>query len=108
MIKLKDFDPADYLTDDKSVTAYLEEAFATNDAAFIADAIGVVARARGMSAIAKEASMSRESLYKALGKKGNPQLATVLKIMDALGLELYPRSKAPAKKTKTSRRAAAA
>ena len=107
-IKLTDFDPADYLTDAESVMAYLEEAFATNDSDFIADALGVVARAKGMAEISKKIGMSRESLYKALGPKGNPQLATILKVMSALGLELHPRpAKAEPRKQRMSRRIAA-
>lgn len=107
-VKLTDFDPADYLTDAEAVTAYLDEAFATKDSAFIADAIGVVARAKGMAEISKKIGMSRESLYKALGPKGNPQLATILKVMGALGLELHARpAKEVPRKQRVTRRIAA-
>ena len=68
--KTRPFDPAQYLDTPEAVAAYLEDAFASSDAAEIADAIGVVARARGMSDIAKETGLSRESLYRALSREG--------------------------------------
>lgn len=82
------FDPASYLDGAEAQAAYIEEALATGDPAFVADAIGVVARARGMSQVARDAGLARESLYKALSKTGNPELATVLKLLRALGLRL--------------------
>jgi probable addiction module antidote protein len=82
------FDSALHLDSDETVGAYLEEAMDSGDAAFIAFALGQVARARGMAAIAKDAGLSRESLYKALSKEGNPEFATVLKVLRALGLRL--------------------
>jgi probable addiction module antidote protein len=87
-VKTRSFDPAEYLDDDAAIAAYIDEALAMGDPAFIADALGVVARARGMTQIAKEAGMSRESLYKALSKDGNPELATVVKVLAAMGLRL--------------------
>jgi probable addiction module antidote protein len=65
----------------------LEEAFSTDDPAFIAKAIGTVARARGMSQIAKKSGLSRESLYKALSTDGNPEFGTIVRVMNALGLK---------------------
>jgi len=90
------FDASEYIEDDQSALVFLEDAMETNDAAFIASAIGDVARAKGMSAIAKETGMSRESLYRALSGEGNPQLSTVLKVLEAMGLKLSvePASKA--------------
>jgi probable addiction module antidote protein len=82
------FDPAEYLDDGVSIAAYLTDALESDDPAFVADALGVVARARGMSEVAREAGMSRESLYRALSADGNPEFATVLKVMRALGLQL--------------------
>lgn len=82
------FDPAEYLDDDAAIAAYLSEALETGDEAFVADALGVVARARGMSDVAREAGVSRESLYRALSAGGNPELATVLRVVRALGLKL--------------------
>jgi probable addiction module antidote protein len=82
------FDASEYIEGDEGARAFLEDAMETNDAAFIASAIGEVARAKGMSAIAKETGMSRESLYRALSGDGNPQLSTVLKVLEAMGLKL--------------------
>lgn len=81
------FDSATYLDSAEAVGAYLEEALASDDPAFVAHALGTVARARGMSRIAKKAGLSRESLYKALSAEGNPELGTVLRVMRALGLK---------------------
>ena len=67
---------------------YLEDAMETNDPKFIARAIGDVARARGMTDIAKASGLSRESLYKALSGDGNPEFATMLRVLNALGLRL--------------------
>ena len=66
----------------------MSEALATEDPAFIADALGVVARARGMSEIARESGLSRESLYRALSPEGNPEFATILRVVHAIGLRL--------------------
>jgi probable addiction module antidote protein len=82
------FDVTEFLDSDESVSAYISEALAIGDPSFIADAIGVVARAKGMTQIAKLAGLSRESLYKALSEHGNPELSTLLKVIKALGLEL--------------------
>lgn len=84
----KPFDIAESLTTDARIYAYLSEAFETNDAAFIASAIGDVVRSRNISAMAKETGLSRETLYNALSKNGNPTLGTMLSIMTALGLRL--------------------
>jgi probable addiction module antidote protein len=70
--------------------AYLDGAFADGDANEIADALGVVARARGMSQLAEETGLSRQALYKALNSDGNPEFATVLKVIRALGYRLHP------------------
>ena len=87
-VETKLFDPAEYLDDSTSIAAYLTDALESDDPAFVADALGVVARARGMSEVAREAGVSRESLYRALSADGNPEFATVLKVMRALGLQL--------------------
>lgn len=65
----------------------MEDALETDDPAFIAKALGTIARARGMSQIAKKAGLSRESLYKALSTEGNPEFGTVIRVMHALGLK---------------------
>jgi probable addiction module antidote protein len=87
-VKTTRFDSAEYLDSDEAIGAYLEEALETEDPAFIAHALGTVARARGMSQIAKETGLSRESLYKALSAEGNPEFSTVIRVMKALGLRL--------------------
>ena len=87
-LKTKPFDPARYLDSPAAIAAYLEEAFEIGDPKFIADALGVVARAHGMTQVAKNAGLGRESLYKALSPDGHPELATVVKVMQALGLRL--------------------
>ena len=87
-VSTRPFDPAEYLDDSESIAAYMSEALETGDPAFIADALGVVARARGMSEVARQSGLSRESLYRALSAEGNPEFATILKVIRALGLQL--------------------
>ena len=87
-VELKPWDSAEFLTDDETIIAYLEEAFADGDPATIAKAIGTVARARNMSAIARETNLSRDTLYSAFGPDGNPRLSTLLAVTKALGFEL--------------------
>jgi probable addiction module antidote protein len=82
------WDSAAYLKSDDGIANYLEAAFEDGDPALITHAFGVVARAKGMSQIAQAAGLGRESLYKALSPDGNPEFATVLKVMRALGLRL--------------------
>jgi probable addiction module antidote protein len=81
------YDSAEYLDSRKAINAFLEEAVETHDPAFIAKALGTIARARGMSQIAKKAGLSRESLYKALSTVGNPAFGTIIRVMQALGLK---------------------
>ncbi len=87
------YDTADYLKTEEDVAAYLEAVMdeAGDDAAFVAQALGTVARARGMAQLAKDTGLTREGLYKALSADGNPSFGTVLKVMKALGLRLEPR-----------------
>ncbi len=87
-ITTQPFDPAVYVETPEAAAAYLDEALATNDAAFIADALGVLARAKGMTEVAEAAGLGRQSLYKALAAEGNPRFETVLKVVSALGLRL--------------------
>jgi probable addiction module antidote protein len=82
------WDSAKHLKTDDDVAHYLEAVFEDGDPALIAHALGVVARAKGMSKIARAAGLGRESLYKALSPDGNPEFVTVLKVMRALGLKL--------------------
>lgn len=99
-LKTFPYDSAEYLEDDQAIVEYLEEAMkiATEDSdpSFLAVALGTVARARGMSQIAKDAGLSRESLYKALGSEGNPEFGTVMKVLQALGLKLSIKSQGTA------------
>ncbi len=86
--KTKPFDPAEYLDNNEAIAAYMTDALETGDPSFVADALGVVARARGMSEVAREAGVSRESLYRALSADGNPEFGTVMRVVRALGLQL--------------------
>ena len=83
------WDPADHLETDEDIVAYLEAAFEDGDPALIAAALGDIARARGMTKVAADAGLGRESLYKALSPNGNPEFATVLRVVQALGLRLH-------------------
>jgi probable addiction module antidote protein len=79
---------AESLNSDVRIAAYLEAAMEDGDPALIAAAIGDIARAKGMTKVARRAGLGRESLYKALSSDGNPEFATVLKVIHALGLKL--------------------
>jgi probable addiction module antidote protein len=87
-IKTIPWDSAAYLMTAKDIAHYLEAVFEDGDPSLVAAALGDVARAKGMAQIAKAAGLGRESLYKALSSEGNPEFATVLKVMHALGLKL--------------------
>ena len=82
------WDAADHLDDDADVAAYLEAALEDGDHQVIAAVLGDIARAKGMSWVARETGLGRESLYKSLSPDGNPEFATVLKVVRALGLKL--------------------
>jgi probable addiction module antidote protein len=86
--KLTTYDPAEDLTSDEGIATFMSEAFETKDAAYIAHALGVVARAKGMAQIAGQTGLSREQLYRSFSENGNPTLKTTLAVMKALGLEL--------------------
>lgn len=86
--KSKPFDAAKYLENDEAIAEYITEALLTYDMEIITHAIGVAAKARGMSQIAQSAGLSRESLYKALSGDGNPQFDTIFRVLTALGLQL--------------------
>jgi probable addiction module antidote protein len=83
------WDPASRLSTVEDVAAYLEAALQDGDPQLVAAALGDIARAKGMSQIARDAGLGRESLYKSLSSSGNPELATVLKVISALGLQLH-------------------
>jgi probable addiction module antidote protein len=88
-LKLRKWDSAEYLKTDEDMAAYLEACLqeAGDDAAFIAKALGNIARAKGMTQLSKDTGLGRESLYKALSGEGNPSFATILKVTHALGLK---------------------
>ncbi len=93
--RLKPFDAAEALTSDEAIAAFLEDAFQTQDAGYIAHALGVAAKARGMTQIAAETGLSREQLYRSFSQDGNPTLKTLLAVMNALGIELTARVAGP-------------
>ncbi len=90
-MKTTKYDVAEYLTTPEEMAAYLEACIeeANGDAAFVAKALGNIARAKGMSEIARETGLSRESLYKALSGERSPSFETVLKVVNALGLKIH-------------------
>ena len=89
-IETRPFDPSEYLDTPEGIQAYLEDAFASGEPAEITDALGVVARAIGMSELAERTGLSRPALYKALSRGGNPEFATIVKVAHALGFKLSP------------------
>jgi probable addiction module antidote protein len=91
VLKTTRFDAADYLDTEERQVAYIAAALESGEPDLVRDALGLVARARGMSAIAKKAGLNRESLYKALGEAGNPEFGTIMRIVQALGLTLSAR-----------------
>lgn len=90
--KLTTYDPAEDLTSDEAIAVFMAEAFESNDAGYVAHALGVVARTKGMTQIAKQTGLSREQLYRSFSENGNPTLRTTLAVMKALGIELTARS----------------
>ena len=87
-IKTRPFDMANHLNNEEEVAEYLRQVLDDGDPALLAAALGDIARAQGMTKIAKKTGLGRESLYKTLSRDGNPELATVLKVFDAVGLKL--------------------
>lgn len=85
------WDSAEYLKTEEDMANYLDACMeeAGDDPAFIAKALGTIARARGMTQVARDAGVSRESLYRALSGEGNPEFGTILKVVKALGLKLH-------------------
>lgn len=88
LAKLKEFDPVDYLKTDEEIRLYLEACIEERDPELLAAALGDVARARNMTALAKKVGLTRAGLYKALSPAGNPSFVTVARVIDALGLRL--------------------
>jgi probable addiction module antidote protein len=83
------WDAAEHLQTEEDMAAYLEAALEEGDPGLIAAALGDIARAKGMSQVARDTGLGRESLYKALSSTGNPELATIIKVVHALGLRLH-------------------
>ncbi|MPZ36022.1 MAG: putative addiction module antidote protein [Rhodospirillales bacterium] len=91
MVRTIRVDVAELLDTPERQAEYISVALETGDPEFVRDAVGIVARARGMSEVARAAGLNRESLYKALGETGNPEFGTMLGVLRALGLELAAR-----------------
>jgi probable addiction module antidote protein len=83
------WDPAEHFETEEDMAAYLEAALEDGDPALVSAALGDIARAKGMTQVARDTGLGRESLYKALSPEGNPEFATVLKVLRALGLRLH-------------------
>ncbi len=100
VIKLYPFDAADYIRTPDDVQFYLEAALEENDPEFFQIALGTVARSRGMKAIARDAKSTRAGLYKALNGKGNPEFATIHRVLNALGYRFGLQRLQPIERTK--------
>lgn len=90
-IKLNKWDVVEHLQSEESMGLYLEACFEEDpgDGSLIRAALGDIARARGMAQLARDTGLSREGLYKALSREGNPEFSTVVKVINALGLRLH-------------------
>lgn len=88
-MKTRPWDPAEHLETEEDIVAYLEAAFEQGDPSLVAAVLGGIARAKGMAQIARDTGLGRESLYKALSSEGNPEFATIMNVVRALGLKLY-------------------
>lgn len=86
--KLTTYDPANALVDDEEIAFFMSDAFETGDTAYIAKALGIVARAKGMAEIAQKTGLSREQLYRSFSERGNPTLKNTLAVMRALGVDI--------------------
>lgn len=88
VVTITKWDAAEHLDSEEAIAAYLAEAMEAGDRKFIVHALNTVARARGMTQIAKDAGIARQALYKSLGEDGNPTLSTLLGVLKSLGLSL--------------------
>jgi probable addiction module antidote protein len=104
-LKTTKFDAADYLTDIQSIAAYLNDALQNGSPEELVTALGTVARAKGMSQIARDAGLGRESLYKALSGTTSPEFATVSKVIASLGLRVAVVPERPVKRRAAGKRA---
>jgi probable addiction module antidote protein len=88
-LEILSWDAAEHLETEEDMAAYLDAALEDGDSALVVAVLGDIARAKGMTQIAREAGLGRESLYKALSANGNPEFATILKVVRALGLQFH-------------------
>jgi len=87
-LETKKWDSAEFLHSDEDIAAYLEAVIEDGDPALLSHALGVIARARGMTRLAKQTGLAREALYRSLSRGGNPSFATVVKVAKVLGLKI--------------------
>jgi probable addiction module antidote protein len=95
-VKLKKWDVVEHLQTEDDMAAYFDACLAEGDPALIAKALGDIARARGMTQVASQAGLARESLYRALSGEGNPEFSTIMKVVNVLGLTLHAAPARPA------------
>jgi probable addiction module antidote protein len=88
-LKTTPYDPVDYLKTEEDMAAYMEAALEDGHPAVVAMAVGNIARAKGMTKVAKDAGLSRATMYKSFREGGNPEFATVIKVINALGLKFH-------------------
>jgi len=100
-IELRPYDSAEFLKSDDEVATYLDEAFRDGDPSMIAHALGVAARARGMSQLARQTGLKREGLYRSLSANGNPELGTFVRVMKEMGMQIRVE---PASRTHATRK----
>jgi probable addiction module antidote protein len=93
MAKVSPFDAAEYLDSQEAIADYLNEALETGDYEYISQAIGTIARAKGMAGVARSAGLSRENLYRALNEGGKPEFGTIMKVLGALDMQLVAKPK---------------
>ncbi len=86
--KFTKYDPANALETDEDIAFFMADALETGDSGYIANALGIVARAKGMAQIAEETGLSREQLYRSFSERGNPTLKTTMAVLKALGVQL--------------------
>jgi len=91
---LYNYDPAAALDSPEAISVFMADALETGDTAYIAKALGVVARAKGMTELARETGLSREQLYRSFSEKGNPTLKTMIAVMRALGVDMTAKTHA--------------
>ena len=94
-IETTPFDAAEYLGDAESQEVLIKDAFESGDPHYIAHALGIIARARGMTQLSRDAGVTREALYKALSKDGDPRLSTLTSVLAALGVKISADMAAP-------------